>query len=67
MEMSLEERRKFLNNYDKLVEMFGQELVDEGLLRYGMLYDLPDVPAQDDRTALRRREALLLAGIRQAW
>jgi len=50
MEMSLEERRKFLNNYGKLVKMFGQELVDEGLLRYGLMYDLveyKDFPLQD--------------------
>ncbi len=47
--MELEQRREFLRNYDKLVEMFGQELVDEGLARYtdGQLTETKDYPLEN--------------------
>lgn len=49
IELNLEQRREFLKNYDKLVEMFGQDLVDEGLMRYNMrqLCDEYQIPLQD--------------------
>lgn len=48
-EMPLAQRREFLNNYDKLVAMFGAELVDEGLMRYSVreLVDEYQVPLED--------------------
>jgi hypothetical protein len=47
--MELEQRREFLRNYDKLVDMFGQELVDQGLARYtdGQLTETKDFPLED--------------------
>lgn len=49
IELNLEQRRQFLKNHDKLVELFGQDLVDEGLLRYSMLQlcDEYQIPLQD--------------------
>lgn len=47
--MELEQRREFLHNYDKLVELFGQELVDQGLMRYtdSQLLQTQDYPLED--------------------
>jgi hypothetical protein len=47
--MELEQRREFLHNYDKLVELFGQELVDQGLMRYtdSQLLGTQDYPLKD--------------------
>lgn len=49
IELNLEQRREFLKNYDMLVELFGQDLVDEGLLSYSMyqLCDEYQIPLQD--------------------
>lgn len=49
IELTLEQRRQFLNNHDKLVAMFGQDLVDEGLMRFSMhqLCDAYQIPLQD--------------------
>lgn len=47
--MNIEQRREFLHNYDKLVELFGQELVDQGLMRYTeyQLLETRDYPLED--------------------
>lgn len=49
--MELEQRREFLRNYDKLVELFGQQLVDVGLSRYtdSDLTEHLDFPLEDAR------------------
>lgn len=48
-EMPLEQRREFLRDYDKLVTLFGAELVDQGLMKYSVthLCDEYHVPLED--------------------
>ena len=48
-ELNIEQRRQFLKNYDNLVELFGQDLVDDGLSRYTLrqLCDVYQIPLQD--------------------
>lgn len=36
-ELSLEERREYYKKYPQLCELLGQEAVDEGLMRYGVM------------------------------
>ena len=49
LDLSLEQRREYLRNYSKLVELFGQDLVDAGLMRYTMdqLCEVHQIPLQD--------------------
>lgn len=49
LDLPLEQRREFLRNYSELVNLFGQELVDAGLMRYTLdqLCSAYQIPLQD--------------------